>query len=165
MGWFAEQIKQREKNDNQLFEDSFFDVASLILGEKTAESIDDCIITQHEIDRIMKYYRFRPVKIPENLKTNEERLDYCLKFHGFMKRRIILEKDWFTDAYGPVFAYKKDGEPVALLPNKVIGYHFTDRKTGRIIFVSHKNADILQDEAYCFYKPFPYFLRRRHLSQ
>ena len=155
MGWFAEQIKQREKNDNQLFEDSFFDVASLILGEKTAESIDDCIITQHEIDRIMKYYRFRPVKIPENLKTNEERLDYCLKFHGFMKRRIILEKDWFTDAYGPVFAYKKDGEPVALLPNKVIGYHFTDRKTGRIIFVSHKNADIFQDEAYCFYKPFP----------
>lgn len=146
--------------DDQLFEDSFFDIASLILGEKMAESIDNSIMTQQAIDRIMKYYRFRPAEIPESLKTDEEKLDYCLKSHGFMKRRIILEKKWFKDAYGPIFAYKKDGEPVALLPNKLMGYHFVDSKTDKIVFVSRKNADIFCDEAYCFYKPFP----RREMS-
>lgn len=157
MGWFEEQVKQRKKFDNQLFEDSFFDVASVILGEKTAEEInDDSLIAKQAIDEIMKYYHFRVAELPENLRTHGEKLDYCLKMQGFMKRNVILEKNWFREAYGPLFAYKKgSGEPVALLPNKFMGYYFTDRETGRKISVSRKTAELFEDEAYCFYRPFP----------
>lgn len=155
MGWFDEQIKQRKKLDNQLYEDSFFDIANIILGERTTESTENGTAVQQAIDEIMTYYHLRPAEIPENISTDDEKLDYCLNLHGFMKRRIILEKSWFSDAYGPVFAFKKNGEPVALIPNKFMGYHFTDRKTGKKILISRKNADIFRNEAYCFYRPFP----------
>ena len=118
MGWFEQQIEQRRDLDQQLFEDSFFRAAGAILGERSAEKIsDERIITAQAIDEILNYYHFKPIEIPLSLNTHEEQLDYCLRPHGLMKRRIILEKGWYKDAYGPVMAYfKETGQPAALLP-------------------------------------------------
>ena len=69
MGWFEDQIKQRSDLDQQLFEESFFRAAGVVLGEKTAARIsDEHIITKQAIDDILKYYHFKPVEIPAGVK-------------------------------------------------------------------------------------------------
>ena len=157
MGWFEKQIEQRSDLDQQLFEESFFRAAGVVLGRRTATNIrDEHIITKQAIDDILKYYHFTPVEIPKSLTDHEEQLDYCLRPHGLMKRRINLEENWWKDAYGPILAYtKKKGKPVALLPGKVAGYYYINNKTGRKVRLDKYTAERFGTEAYCFYKPLP----------
>ena len=157
MGWFEQQIKQRRDLDQQLFEESFFRAAGVVLGQRTAERIsDDHIITKQAIDDILKYFHFKPVEIPKSVKEHEEQLDYCLRPHGLMKRQITLDENWYRDAYGPVLAYtKENNEPIALLPDKLVGYYYRDRATGKKVKINKKTVGIFNSEAYCFYRPFP----------
>ena len=157
LGWFDKQIKQRSDLDQQLFEESFFRAAGAVLGKRTAAGIsDERIITRQAIDDILKYYHFKPVDIPKGLKDHEAQLEYCLRPHGLMKRQILLEENWWRDAYGPVLAYTKaDNEPVALLPDSITGYSFFDREKGRRVRLNKKTAALFGTDAYCFYRPFP----------
>ena len=157
MGWFEEQIQQRTDLDQQVFEDAFFHAAGVVLGKTTAARIsDDRIITKRAIDDILKYYHFKPVDIPDNVREHEDQLDYCLRPHGLMKRTIHLDEGWYKDSYGPILAYTREGgEPVALLPRKVHGYYYIDRNTGKPIHLNAKTAQNFAQDAYCFYMPFP----------
>ena len=154
MGWFDEQIRQREALDDQLFEDSLIRVAGIVLGERTAERIsDDRIITRQAIDEVLKYYHFRAPDIPESVREHEAQLDYCLRPHGIMKRRILLDEGWFRNSFGAILAYKEDGTPTALLPDKFSGYYYLEN--GKKVRLSQKTDSLFQREAYCFYKPLP----------
>ena len=157
MGWFEEQIEQRSESDQQLFEESFFRAAGIVLGHRTAARMsDDHIITKQAIDDILKYYRYKLVEIPGSISEHEEQLDYCLRIYGLMKRRVILEENWWQDAFGPMIAYTKKGNaPVALLPNKLFGYYYIDRESGKKIRLTSRTAELFSREAYCFYRPFP----------
>ena len=157
MGWFEEQIEQRSESDQQLFEESFFRAAGIVLGHRTAARMsDDHIITKQAIDDILKYYRYKLVEIPGSISEHEEQLDYCLRIYGLMKRRVILEENWWQDAFGPMIAYTKKGSaPVALLPNKLFGYYYIDRESGKKIRLTNRTAELFSREAYCFYRPFP----------
>lgn len=157
MGWFEKQISQRSDLDQQMFEESFFRVAGVVLGKRTATKIsDDHIITKQAIDDILKYYHFKPVELPKSIKGHEDQLDHCLRPHGLMKRQVVLEENWWKDAFGPILAYTKDGgEPVALLPQKLWGYYYIDRASGKKVRLNKKTAGLFESEAYCFYKPFP----------
>ncbi len=157
MGWFEEQIEQRSESDQQLFEESFFRAAGIVLGHRTAARMsDDHIITKQAIDDILKYYRYKLVDIPGSISEHEEQLDYCLRIYGLMKRRVILEENWWQDAFGPMIAYTKKGSaPVALLPNKLFGYYYIDRESGKKIRLTSRTAELFSREAYCFYRPFP----------
>lgn len=140
-----------------MFEDSIFHAAGVVLGKRNAAKIsDDHIITKQAIDEILKYYHFKPVEYPKSIKTHEDQLDYCLRQHGLMKRQITLEENWYRDAYGPILAYtKEENEPVALLPDKLIGYYYIDRASGKRVKLTAKTAQRFDGEAYCFYRPFP----------
>ena len=157
MGWFDEQIRQRVNMDQELFEESFFRVAGVVLGERTATKIiDDRIITKQAIDEILKQFHYKPVEIPKSIKEHEAQLDFCLRQHGLMKRRVELTENWWKDAYGPLLAYTKEGgEPVAILPGGFGGYSYTDRATGRKVRIDKKTAKAFETEGYCFYRPFP----------
>lgn len=157
MGWFEKQIKQRSDYDQQMFEESFLRVAGVVLGKRIAEKIsDEYIITKQAIDDVLKYYHFKPVDIPKNIKEHEEQLDYCLRPHGLMKRQIILDRNWWKDAYGPMIAYTKEkGEPVALLPRGLNGYYYLDRSSGKKVRVTKSVSTQFKEDAYCFYKPLP----------
>ncbi|MCR5142920.1 MAG: NHLP bacteriocin export ABC transporter permease/ATPase subunit [Ruminococcus sp.] len=157
MGWFEKQISQRSDLDQQMFEESFFRVAGVVLGKRTATKIsDDHIITKQAIDDILKYYHCKPVELPKSIKGHEDQLDHCLRPHGLMKRQVLLEENWWKDAFGPILAYTKDGgEPVALLPQKLWGYYYIDRASGKKVRLNKKTAGFFEREAYCFYKPFP----------
>lgn len=140
-----------------MFEDSIFRAAGVVLGKRNAAKIsDDHIITKQAIDEILKYYHFKPVEFPRSVKTHEDQLDYCLRQHGLMKRQVTLEENWYRDAYGPILAYtKEENEPVALLPDKIAGYYYIDRTSGKKVRINNKTAAAFGSEAYCFYRPFP----------
>ncbi len=156
MGWFDEQIKQRKDLDQQIFEDSFFRAAGVVLGDRGAAKIlSDSIVTKQAIDEILKFYRLKPVEIPPSVKETGEQIDFCLRPYGIMKRMIKLEKGWYRDSFGPVLAFTADGEPQALLPGSFSGYYYTDSKTEQRVRIGRKNENMFSEEAYCFYRPLP----------
>ena len=68
MSWFSEQIKQREESDQNILEDSFFRMASVIMDKWDAERMEDeRLIAKEAIDDILKYYHEKPSAIPENI--------------------------------------------------------------------------------------------------
>ena len=157
MGWFDEQIRERIQSDQEILEDSVFEMASIVLGKRASGmKADSQRLTKNAMDDILKYYRYKPVDIPENIKNPEEQLEYCLRPYGLMQRNISLDEKWYKDSFGPIMAFRKeDGIPVALLPHTFAGYSYLDPETGRQEMVNEKTADLFDKEAICFYKSFP----------
>jgi NHLM bacteriocin system ABC transporter ATP-binding protein len=157
MGWFDEQIRQRKESDQEVFEDSIFRMASVVLGKQgTGILNDERIITKAAIDDILKYYHYKPSEIPDSLTESEEQLEYCLRPHGLMRRNVKLEEGWYNDAYGPVLAFRKtDGIPVALLPKPFTGYWYKDPDSGEKKNLNKENAANFDADAICFYRPLP----------
>ena len=157
MGWFEKQIKQRSDLDQQLFEDSFFNVASIVTGDRKASRFsDERIITGQAIDEVLKYYHYKPVEVPKSVKDPEEYIDYCLRPHGLMRRDINLDEGWYRDSFGPVLAFMKEGgEPVTLLPGTLHGYYYISKDTGKRVALNKKTDALFERVGYCFYKPLP----------
>ena len=157
MGWFENQIEERRNADQQLLEDSFVRIAGVVLGQRTAQRIkDERIVAKNAIGEILKYYHYKTAEIPEELKSIEEQVDYCLRPNGLMRRTVELKEGWYRDAFGPVLAFtREDSLPVALLPGKFTGYVFNDPKTGEHKRLNAENAALFENEAICFYRPLP----------
>lgn len=157
MGWFENQIEERRAADQQLLEDSFVKIAGVVMGQRTAQRIgDERIVAKNAIDEILKYYHCKPTALPDEVRSLEEQLDYSLRPHGFMRRSVELTKGWYKDAFCPMLAFtKQDGLPVALLPDKVIDYGFTDPETGGHRRINAETAALFESEAMCFYRPLP----------
>ena len=156
MGLFDEQIRLRKKQDQETFEDSIFEMASVVVGMRGAgEMRDRRVVTKAAIDELLKYYGFKPVDIPRSIETTEDQLDYALKPHGLMYRPITLSEDWYRSSFGPILAFDKDsGLPVVLLPKKYGGY-FWQGADGSEVTAGKATAERLSPEAICFYKPLP----------
>ena len=158
LGWFEKQVLKRKENDQQLLENTFVQAAGIVCGQSAAdELLDESIITERAIDEILKFYHLKPVEVPEDMTDGGEQLDYCLRQYGLMRRRIVLQKNWFEDAYGVMLTHRKEnGEPVVLLPDKFgRHYRFKDR-SGQMVKVTRKTAELFEEEACCFYKPLPH---------
>ena len=51
MGWFDEQIRQRKISDQEVFEESIFAMASVVLGKQRAGALnDERIVTKAAIE-------------------------------------------------------------------------------------------------------------------
>ena len=157
MGWFNEQIKQRSESDRKILEDSFFRMASVVMDKWDAERMeDDRTIAKEAIDEILKYYRHKPVEIPEDITDVTEQLEYALRPSGLMVRDVELPEKWQTDAFGPMLGCMKDtGATVALLPGPLFGYYYKDPASGKKIRVTKKTAKLFEKDALCFYQPLP----------
>jgi NHLM bacteriocin system ABC transporter ATP-binding protein len=157
MGWFDEQIKQRRKNDEDVFSDAFADIADAILGtgRRTSTREND----ERElgaIREILKYYKVKPQTVPDSVKTLNDRLEYLLRPNGIMRRNINLEKGWYKDCIGAVLGTRKDdGSTVAFIPKGISGYVYFDEESGKWKRLNPKNESLFEEEAICFYKPFP----------
>ena len=157
MGWFDEQIKQRKQSDDQLFEEAFVRIADAVLGTKMSVAYQsDDAKASGEIGEILKYYKIKPIEVPDTVKGLDDRLEYLLRPHGIMRRNVRLEKGWYRDAIGALLGRRKDdGSVVALIPRGLTGYAYYDAKAARWVRISRKNDGLFDDEAICFYKPFP----------
>ncbi|MBR6186790.1 MAG: ATP-binding cassette domain-containing protein, partial [Clostridia bacterium] len=157
MGWFTEQIKQRTENDQNVLEDSFFRMASVVMDKWDAERLADSrLIAREAMDDILKFYHHKPVDIPESIQDVKDQLEYVLRRTGLMIRDVELEDGWQNDAYGPMLGYMKEtGAAVALLPGTVYGYYYKDPATGKKTRITRKNAKLFSRDALCFYQPLP----------
>jgi len=152
MSWFDEQIKQRKQQDDELFSDSIENIADSVIGmEKTSDKFE---ISRNAITTILKYYGYKPKgELPKEVKKFGDQLSYLCRPFGLMYRQIKLTEGWWKDCAGAVLAFRRDDESaVALIPDG-IGYHFNNN--GKTERVNKHNCDLLTEEAYCFYKPFP----------
>ena len=151
MGWFGEQLHERQKNDNRLFEESLKSVAWAISGgghgiEKEGNAIDD----------ILSFYHFKPAGEPIKKDIPIEKcLDRMLGPYGIMYRRVRLVEGWQKDSYDPLLGFKKeDNEPIALFPGAFSGYWYWDDEGKRKSF-RNGDSSFIKEKAYCFYKPLP----------
>ena len=157
MGWFDEQIRQRKLSDQEIFEDSLFRMASAVLGKQRAGLLDDeRIVTKAAIDEILKYYHYKPVEVPGDIRDLDEQLEFCLRPHGLMRRSVKLDEGWYRDAFGPMLAFRKeDGTAIALLPKPFAGYWFRDPESGERKNLNRATAAQFDTDAICFYRPLP----------
>ncbi|MCR5792104.1 MAG: ATP-binding cassette domain-containing protein [Lachnospiraceae bacterium] len=157
MSWFDDQITERRRNDEQELEDAFIRTAGIVLGKKQKYQYSDKRISaQSVIDDLLKYYRLKTVRIPDNLEQFEEQMDYSMRYYGIMRREIILEEKWYKRAVGPILTYRKeDKRPVAMIPAKSGGYRFSRDGDGKKVKVSSRNARSFEEKAICFYQPLP----------
>lgn len=157
MGWFDEQIKQRKQKDDEVFSESFVHLAGSVMGEKIQAALnDDRQLAKDALEEILKYYHVKGREIPEGMEEIHEQMEYLLRPHGIMYRTVLLSEGWRRDAVGAMLGTRKaDGSIVALIPNKIQGYRYLDRETGKTVAVSRKTEAFIETEAVCFYKPFP----------
>ena len=157
MGWFDEQIKERKRNDDSVFTESFVNIAGAIMGRRVSDALnDDRTITQNAIDEILKYYHAKSREVPDNIKDMNDQLEYLMRPYGIMRRTFKLSKGWYKDAIGAMLGMmKEDGRIVALIPDGLSGYRYHDFKTGKREKVNRQNDSLFSEDAIAFYKPFP----------
>lgn len=157
MGIYDEQFRTRKKLDQEMLENAYINAVGAVIGNDAAQRIQNERQTPKQaIDELLKYYRFKPIDIPTNITDYEQQLDYCLQKTGMMKRNVKLEKKWWKDSFGAVMAYTVDGSvPVTLLPAGFSGYYYRDKKTNKKVLLNEKNAAQFDENALCFYRPFP----------
>lgn len=157
MGWFDEQIRQRKQNDDDVFADSFVNMAAAVLGSKVTGSLSDgSAAAKSAIDEILKYYHVKSREVPDNIKDTNEQLEYLMRPYGIMRRTVRLEKGWYRDAVGAMLGVMKEsGRVVALIPTGFSGYFYIDPDSGKKIKINRRNQRLFDSEAIAFYKPFP----------
>lgn len=157
MGWFDEQIRQRKQNDDDVFADSFVNMAAAVLGSKVTGSLSDgSAAAKSAIDEILKYYHVKSREVPDNIKDTNEQLEYLMRPYGIMRRTVRLEKGWYRDAVGAMLGVMKEsGRVVALIPAGFSGYCYIDPDSGKKIKINRRNQRLFGIEAIAFYKPFP----------
>ncbi|MBQ2626535.1 MAG: NHLP bacteriocin export ABC transporter permease/ATPase subunit [Eubacterium sp.] len=155
MGWFDEQIRQRVRSDEQIFEESFIQIADSVLGNGASQQFQNLQeITQEALDDILNYYHCKSADIPDDIDDIDEQLAYALRPSGLMTRRVKLREDWYNNAFGPMLVTMKDSENVvALIPGRIHGYRFQNPATGKTERLNRKNAKLFSEDALCFYKP------------
>jgi NHLM bacteriocin system ABC transporter ATP-binding protein len=84
-----------------------------------------------------------------------ELLSQLTSQYGLRIRQVRLSGQWWLENHGPLLAYRKDGQPVALLPTHHDTYDLHDTRDGSITPINATVAEGLNQEAMMFYKPFP----------
>ncbi|MDO4805037.1 MAG: ABC transporter transmembrane domain-containing protein, partial [Lachnospiraceae bacterium] len=157
MGWFDEQIRQRVQNDDDIFADSFAQMANLVNGGKKLDIKfhNDQELAGEAIGQILNFYHVHAQEIPDNLKNLDEVLEYLLRPSGIMRRNVRLRGKWYRDATGAMLGSLKDGRVVALIPGGITNYDYIDPDTKKSVPINSRNVGEIDTDAICFYKSFP----------
>ena len=157
MGWFDEQIRDRKRNDDDAFAESFANMAAAVTGKRIETFLDnDRAATKDAIDEILKYYHVKSRDVPENITDINEQLEYLMRPYGIMRRTVKLESGWYRDAVGAMLGVLAgSGRVVALIPSGLSGYSYFDYETGKRKKINRRNQHLFETEAIAFYKPFP----------
>ncbi len=157
LSFLDSQIKERiEKEDAELAE-ALAEAADAVMGRRVSAAMnDDRIAARNAIERILKYYHAKPRELPDEISDVNDQIDYQMRPHGIMTRRVKLEKGWHKNAIGAMIGVRKsDNGVVALLPHGFTGYRYIDEKTEKSVKITSKTEALLEDEAIVFYRPFP----------
>ena len=155
MNWFEEQIKLRCERDGEALDEALKNVSAMIEGRKRQPFEDDREKIKSALDDVLAYYGVRPHELPPDIKEVNDQIEYLCRPNGVMYRSVKLERGWYRDAVGAFLGTLKTGEVVALIPDKLGRYRFFNPNTQKRVTVGRRTQDLLEEDAYCFYKPFP----------
>ena len=155
MGWFEEQIKMRRDSDNEALDDSLKNVSAIIKGKKGFSFGDDREKIKGVLDEILAFFHIKSREIPPEIKDLNDQMEYLFRPHGIMYRPVKLDKGWYKNASGAMLGKLKTGEAVALLPDRLGLYGFFDPTTQKRVRLGRKTQELLEEDAYCLYKPLP----------
>lgn len=159
---FSDKVKKQKKEEQSMFIDAYKEATQAAIGnkklfhKKTGPTIrQKSAQVVNAINQITHFYNMPDIEIPAQALEDEDAMDTVLGCTGLTRRRVNLNKGWWRKGEGPVVTKNNTGNVVTLLPRKFGGYRYLDPQTGEYININSKNADVLDDEGYCFYKPFP----------
>ncbi len=157
MSLMSDQIENRDELDRKAVSDAFFEIAGSVMGKRTREAMkQDREHTREAVEDILKYYHVKPQPVPESVREFDDMLDVQLRPGGIMRRRVLLDKNWYREAAGALLGTRTDdGSIVALLPLGTRNYYFIDHKRNRRVLLTPGTAELIAPEALQFYKPFP----------
>ncbi len=157
LSFLDSQIKDRIEREDAELAETLAEAANAVMGRRVSAALnDDRIAAKNAIERILKYYHAKPRELPDEISDVNDQIDYQMRPHGIMTRRVRLEKGWHRNAIGAMIGIRKsDGSVAALLPHGFSGYRYIDEKTERSVKITSKNEELLEEEAIVFYRPFP----------
>ena len=158
MSWFDEQLRYRKRKDDETFADSIDAVADAVMGRRLRESLDSREIANSAIEEILRYYhcKMKTDELPPQIKSVDAQIEYRMRPHGIMSRRVKLGNGWYHHASGAMLGtLKEDGSAVALIPGRFSGYSFLVLKTGKRIRLNRRTQSLLDEDALCFYSSLP----------
>lgn len=157
MSLFGEQFLSRRKRYNNELNNAIWDVIDAANGtERFHFSYNADENARKEIEEICVFLKANADRDIPEYKDMDELMDYATRHSAIMRRHIKLKGDWWIKGTGPVLAVKKDsGVFVALLPGRVRGYYYFDRKTERPVKINKKNKNDFEEDAVVFYRAFP----------
>lgn len=153
MGWFDEQIRLRKRIDDDLYQRAYSNLASKVLGQVNTRR-DDKTMLMNAIEQVLSYYNYPKVEIPLGIKDPLEQIEYAAGTVGIMKAAIKLKEGWYTDCFGPIICFLKEGNlPIALFPMGFARYYYRDPETGKRVILTKRTAELFSDDAVAFYEP------------
>jgi len=158
MGWFEDQLKERYENENATFVASLDSIVNAVIGERLQQALENREVAESAIEEILKYFH-HPMnrdEFPDDINTLDDQIAFYMQPYGIARRRVTLDKGWYKHAIGAMIGtLKEDGSAVALIPNGFGGYSFYDIKSGKKLRLNKKTEQMLDEEAICFFEPFP----------
>ena len=150
------QLQKRVDYDNKAMADAVSDLLSVV-GRKRVErpSHERKEQLQMALEAIFAALSLPIPDVPQDVQELDLRLDYMLRPSGVMRRRVELKGRWWQNTMGPLLGSTKSGDVVAILPAPLGGYFFLDPSSGKRVKVKSKTAELLERDAFCFYRSLP----------
>jgi len=152
-----DKIKQRIVYDNETMERSFFNMASLLMGNKRVMATEELRrqSAHTSVEEICRYYHVPFQQSGDHLDDVDIQLDRMLRPSGYMRRSVRLTGTWWKDCRTAMLCQAKDGTTVALIPRSYNGYTFFDYSQGKRLVVDEGTASLLTENGMMFYRPLP----------
>lgn len=156
MGLFDERQQQKNRLEQDMFEDAFHKLAGVVTGEKRGGvSASERLRMLFALEDLGKGLHVSVPYHPNAELTEEWYREQVFRPQGIMWRPVRLKGNWYEEAIGVMLGAFEDGSPVALLPNWNRGCYFRDPDTGRRVRVTAELAGRFRPEATLYYRPLP----------
>lgn len=159
MGWFEDQLKERQDIENENFAESLDSIVNAVMGQRLVKALEDKEIAESAIEEILKYFHhsINHEELPDNVRTIDDQIEFYMQPYSIAHRKVTLNPGWYREAIGAMIGtLKEDGSAVALIPNRyTAGYSFLDIKSGKWQKLNKKTETLLDKEAISFFEPFP----------
>ena len=155
MGWFEEQVKQRQKLDEKTFEESFMSLAGLHVKSQNNLS-EEALKENYAISQILSYYHHQMGDIPSSITDFKEKINYAIRGYEILYHEADLKESLMENSNSLLLVFTKVNKtPVVLIPKGHNSYYYVNYQTGKKIKVDSSIIDKLETTAYSFYRPLP----------
>lgn len=157
MSEFEEKIKKRKKYEDELLSEAFQNISQAVAHHKIGDGLyGEGRDIKDALSQLLRYFDIKEKEIPHQLKSLEEQLDFLLSSTGIFYRQVHLEPTWYKDGMGVMMtSLKEDGAVVTIVPGGAGGFVYVNPHTGKKKWVTKKESEKMDLEAYLFYRPLP----------